>query len=122
MNEIGGVPLFFLEFGDIVAYFSPFTLTLFLLALVFSVFVIVSRPERQIDIAFGADAFFAKEISLPELRFRQEPGKVSVGGERALQQALCRLGHRLRLRLGPAHAAPPSSPRAAYPMAAGRNR
>ncbi|HOS82288.1 MAG TPA: hypothetical protein PK445_06135 [Methanolinea sp.] len=71
MNEIGGVPLFFLEFGDIVAYFSPFTLTLFLLALVFSVFVIVSRPERQIDIAFGADAFFAKEISLPELRFRR---------------------------------------------------
>ncbi|MCQ8894604.1 MAG: hypothetical protein NQU46_08260 [Methanolinea sp.] len=71
MNEIGGIPLFYLEFGDIVAYFSPFTLALFLLALVFSVFVIVSRPERQIDIAFGADAFFAKDISLAELRFRR---------------------------------------------------
>ncbi len=71
MNEIGGSPLFFLEFGDIVVYFSPFTLTLFLLALVFTVFVIISRPERQIDIAFGADACFAKEISLSELKFRR---------------------------------------------------
>jgi len=71
MNEIGGTPLFFLEFGDIVIYFTHFTLTLFTLALVFTVFVLVSRPERQIDIAFGGDAFYDKVISLPELRFRR---------------------------------------------------
>lgn len=71
MNEIGGAPLFFLEFGDIVIYFTPFTLALFLLALVFSVFVLVSRPERQLEIAFGGDAYYAKEISLSELRFRR---------------------------------------------------
>lgn len=71
MNEIGGTPLFIMEFGDILVYFTPFTLTLFLLALIFTIFVLVSRPERQIDIAFGADAYYAKEISVSELRFRR---------------------------------------------------
>lgn len=71
MIEIGGAPLLFLEFGDIVIYFTPFTLTLFLLALVFTVLVLISRPERQIDIAFGGDAYYAKDISLDELRFRR---------------------------------------------------
>lgn len=71
MNTPGGAPFFFLEFGDIVAYFTPFTVTLFLFALVFTVFALASRPERQLEIAFGADALLAKEITLPELRFRR---------------------------------------------------
>ena len=48
--------LFMLEFGDIVNYFSPYTAALFVFALIFTVLAIVSRPERQVDIAFGGDA------------------------------------------------------------------
>jgi energy-converting hydrogenase A subunit H len=52
-------------------YLSPFTLTLFLFALVFTIFAVVSRPERQLDIAFGGDAYYAKKISVSEMRFRR---------------------------------------------------
>jgi energy-converting hydrogenase A subunit H len=68
---IGGVPLFVLEFGDELVYFTPYTITLFLLALTFTLLVLISRPERQIDIAFGGDAYRAKEITVAELRFRR---------------------------------------------------
>ena len=71
MIGAGGSPFLYLEFGDIVIYFSPYTLSLFLLALVFTVLVIASRPERQIDIAFGTDAYTTKDIGLPEMRFRR---------------------------------------------------
>ncbi len=53
---IAPVPYFILEFGDELVYLSPFTLTLFLFALVFTLFALFSRPERQVDIAFGAGA------------------------------------------------------------------
>ncbi len=68
---IGPVPYYILEFGDELVYLSPFTLTLFLFALVFTLFALLSKPERQVDIAFGGDAYYAKEISLPEMRFRR---------------------------------------------------
>ncbi|MFY9800332.1 MAG: hypothetical protein WAK10_03710 [Methanoregula sp.] len=68
---IGGIPLYVLEFGDELVYFSPYTLTLFLLALAFTLLAIISRPEKQVDIAFGGDAFRAKEISISEMRFRR---------------------------------------------------
>jgi energy-converting hydrogenase A subunit H len=71
MNSIGGAPLFFLEFGDIVLYFTPYTIALFLLALVFTVLAIVSRPENQVEIVFGTDAYYGKEISVDEMRFRR---------------------------------------------------
>jgi energy-converting hydrogenase A subunit H len=70
-GTIGGAELFILEFGDIVDYFTPYTASLFVLALIFTVLAVVSRPENQIDIAFGADAYYAKEIGLYELRFRR---------------------------------------------------
>jgi len=41
MNSIGGAPLFFLEFGDIVLYFTPYTIALFLLVRVLDDFVFV---------------------------------------------------------------------------------
>jgi len=68
---IAPVPYFILEFGDELVYLSAFTLTLFLFALVFTLFALFSRPERQVDIAFGGDAYATKEISLPEMRFRR---------------------------------------------------
>lgn len=72
MNEVlGGPVLYALEFGDIVDYFTPYTASLFLLALVFTVLAILSRPERQVDIAFGADAFYTKLITPDEMRFRR---------------------------------------------------
>lgn len=70
-DPVGGVPFYILEFGDELVYFTPYTITLFLLALTFTVLVIISRPERQIDIAFGGDAFTTKEISLSEMKFRR---------------------------------------------------
>jgi energy-converting hydrogenase A subunit H len=69
--NIGGTPYYILEFGDELVYFTPYTLTLFLLALTFTVLVIISRPEKQVDIAFGGDAYRTKEISLSEMRFRR---------------------------------------------------
>jgi energy-converting hydrogenase A subunit H len=71
MINIGGTPYYILEFGDELVYFTPYTLTLFLLALTFTVLVIISRPEKQGDIAFGGDAYRTKEIGLSEMRFRR---------------------------------------------------
>jgi energy-converting hydrogenase A subunit H len=68
---IGGTPYYILEFGDELVYFTPYTITLFFLALTFTVLVIISRPEKQVDIAFGGDAYRAKDISLSEMRFRR---------------------------------------------------
>ncbi|MDT8358092.1 MAG: hypothetical protein RQ758_06265 [Methanomicrobiaceae archaeon] len=70
-GAIGGAELFILEFGDIVDYFTPYTASLFVLALIFTVLAVVSRPENQIDIAFGTDAYYAKETGLSEMRFRR---------------------------------------------------
>jgi len=71
VSNIGGVPFYILEFGDELVYFTPYTITLFLLALVFTLLVILSRPERQVDIAFGGDAYTTKQISVDEMRFRR---------------------------------------------------
>jgi len=71
MSSVGGTPLFLLEFGDIVMYFSPYTTSLFILALVFTCIVILSRPENQLDIIFGSDGYYTKETEVEELRFRR---------------------------------------------------
>jgi len=71
MSDIGGVDLFVLEFGDILHYFTPYSLTLFIFALIFTVLVIVAKPERQLDIVFGGDAYYAKKTPISERRFRR---------------------------------------------------
>jgi len=71
MPDIGGADLFVLEFGDILHYFTPYTATLFIFALLFTGLAIASRPERQLDIVFGGDAYYAKQTTLPEMRFRR---------------------------------------------------
>ncbi|HOB18032.1 MAG TPA: proton-conducting transporter membrane subunit [Candidatus Methanoculleus thermohydrogenotrophicum] len=70
-TNIGGPELFVLEFGDIVIYFSPYTAALFLFALIFTALAIVSRPEQQVDITFGGDAYYAKEVDLNSLQFQR---------------------------------------------------
>src|SRR5512137_1916765 len=71
MDSLGGIPYYILEFGDELVYFSPYTVSLFILALVFTLFAIMAKPERQVDIAFGGDAYYTKETSLQELKFRR---------------------------------------------------
>ena len=71
MDSLGGIPYYILEFGDELVYFTPYTVSLCILALAFTLFAIMARPERQVDIAFGGDAYYAKEISLQELKFRR---------------------------------------------------
>jgi energy-converting hydrogenase A subunit H len=71
LSSLGGIPYYILEFGDELVYFTPYTVSLFLLALVFTLFAVMAKPERQVDIAFGGDAYYAKETSLQELRFRR---------------------------------------------------
>jgi energy-converting hydrogenase A subunit H len=71
VSNIGGIPYYILEFGDELVYFTPYTITLFLLALAFTLLAIISRPEKQVDIAFGGDAYRTKEISISEMRFRR---------------------------------------------------
>lgn len=71
MSDLGGIPYFILEFGDELVYLTPYTVSLFILALIFTVLVIVSRPERQVDIVFGGDAYLTKDTLLGELRFRR---------------------------------------------------
>jgi energy-converting hydrogenase A subunit H len=70
-TNIGGSELFVLEFGDIVNYFSVYTAALFAFALIFTVLTIVSRPERMVDIIFGGDAYYAKEVDPKVLRFQR---------------------------------------------------
>ncbi len=71
VTNIGGSELFVLEFGDIVDYFSVYTAALFAFALIFTILAIVSRPERMVDIAFGGDAYYTKEIDPKLLRFQR---------------------------------------------------
>jgi energy-converting hydrogenase A subunit H len=71
MDSLGGTPYYILEFGDELVYFSPYTVSLCILALVFTLFAVMAKPERQVDIAFGGDAYYAKETSLQELKFRR---------------------------------------------------
>jgi len=69
--SIAGEPLFFLPFGDIVDYFTPYTAVLFGVALLFTVICILSKPEHQLEMVFGTDAYYAKDVTEKELRFRR---------------------------------------------------
>jgi energy-converting hydrogenase A subunit H len=71
VTNIGGQEVFVLEFGDIVNYFSVYTAALFVFALIFTAIAIISRPERQVDIVFGGDAYYTKEIAPDLLRFQR---------------------------------------------------
>ncbi|WAI01118.1 proton-conducting transporter transmembrane domain-containing protein [Methanogenium organophilum] len=70
-SSVGGQELFVLPFGDIVDYFTPYTTALFLFALVFTLICIFSKPEKQLDVAFGTDAIYAKDVTGKELHFRR---------------------------------------------------
>lgn len=71
VTNIEGSEILVLEFGDIVNFFTPYTAILFAFALIFTVLVIISRPERQLDVAFGGDAYYTKEITENQFRFQR---------------------------------------------------
>ncbi|MCX6694217.1 MAG: hypothetical protein NT074_06690 [Methanomicrobiales archaeon] len=71
MSSLGGAPWYILEFGDELVYFTPYTTTLLILALVFTVLALVSRPERQVEALFGTDAIYAKDTTVDQMRFRR---------------------------------------------------
>jgi len=60
-----------IPFGDIVDYFTPYTGILFIFALVFTILAIISKPEKQVDIAFGGDAYYTKDISVKQMKFQR---------------------------------------------------
>jgi energy-converting hydrogenase A subunit H len=70
-SSVGGQELFVLPFGDIVDYFTPYTGALFLFALIFTLICIFSKPEKSMDVAFGTDAIYAKEVTGKDLHFRR---------------------------------------------------
>lgn len=69
--QIEGDVLAYIPFGDIVYYISPYTLVLFIFAVTFTCLAILSRPEKQVDIAFGGDAYYTKEIPEGQMRFQR---------------------------------------------------
>ncbi|TAJ44096.1 hypothetical protein [Methanofollis fontis] len=68
---VEGVELLAIEFGDIVNYFSIYTAMLFTFALLFTLLAIISLPEKPLDIVFGGDAYYAKEIPKDQVRFQR---------------------------------------------------
>lgn len=68
---IEGQHLYNLEFGDIVPYFSLYTCSLFIFAVIFIIIAIITRPEKQSTIVFGTDGYFEKEIPVGDLRFQR---------------------------------------------------
>ncbi|MDD4300163.1 MAG: hypothetical protein PHO78_05880 [Methanomicrobium sp.] len=68
---IEGQILTYIPFGDIVNYLTPYTAILFVFALVFTIIALISKPEKQVDIAFGGDAYYTKDISLKQMRFQR---------------------------------------------------
>ncbi len=68
---IEGPALFTLAFGDIVDYFSPYTLILFIFAALFIALAILSRPEQHTDIIFGTDGVYTKGIPADQQKFQR---------------------------------------------------
>lgn len=67
--EIEGRELFSLPFGDIVPYFSVYTASLAAFVAIFILIAALTLPEKQMNIVFGGDAYYAKEIEPGDTRF-----------------------------------------------------
>ncbi|HJK01740.1 MAG TPA: hypothetical protein O0W91_00485 [Methanocorpusculum sp.] len=63
--------LFTLPFGDIVHYLSGYTVVLFAFAIMFLLLTIISLPEKHVDIVFGTDGYYTKEIPIVLMKFQR---------------------------------------------------
>ncbi|MDD3977921.1 MAG: hypothetical protein PHI15_07200 [Methanomicrobium sp.] len=70
-TAIEGQVLTYIPFGDIVDYLTPYTAILLTFAFVFTIIALISKPERQVDIAFGGDAYYTKDISNKQMKFQR---------------------------------------------------
>ncbi|MDR3101772.1 MAG: hypothetical protein LBU24_00820 [Methanocalculaceae archaeon] len=60
-----------LPFGDIVHSLSGYTVVLFAFAVMFVVLAIISLPEKPVDIVFGTDGYYTKEIPVDLMKFQR---------------------------------------------------
>ena len=60
-----------LPFGDIVHYLSGYTVVLFAFAVMFVILEIISLPEKPVDIVFGTDGYYTKDIPEGQMRFQR---------------------------------------------------
>ena len=60
-----------LPFGDIVHYLSGYTVVLFAFAAMFVILAIISLPEKPVDIVFGTDGYYTKEIPADLMKFQR---------------------------------------------------
>jgi len=70
-SAIGGEAFASVPFGDIVPYFTPFTATLLVFAIIFTLIAVLSRTEKQMNIVFGEDACYTRAIEGVDLNFQR---------------------------------------------------
>jgi energy-converting hydrogenase A subunit H len=71
LEGIGGEILGVIRFGDIVPYITPFTLSMFILALTLTVLLALAKPENQILMVFGKDKYSLIKPTIEEMKFRR---------------------------------------------------
>ncbi|MDV0441792.1 hypothetical protein [Methanorbis furvi] len=60
-----------MPFGDIVHYLSGYTVVLFAFAAMFVILAIISLPEKPIDIVFGTDGYYTKDVPVDLMKFQR---------------------------------------------------
>lgn len=58
-------------FGDMVHYLSEYTVVLFAFAALFIVLALISLPEKPVDMVFGTDGYYLKEIPKDIAKFQR---------------------------------------------------
>lgn len=71
ISSLGGQLIGQIPLGDIVLYFTPFNLFLFLTVLLFTFLIAISRTETQVEAEFGSLSNSEYEISLNEFKARR---------------------------------------------------
>ncbi|MDO5844561.1 MAG: hypothetical protein Q4Q53_05405 [Methanocorpusculum sp.] len=57
--------------GDMVHYLSEYTIVLFAFAALFVVLALISLPEKPVDMVFGTDGYYLKEIPKDIAKFQR---------------------------------------------------
>ena len=60
-----------MPFGDIVHYLSGYTVVLFAFAAMFVILAVISLPEKPVDIVFGTDGYYTKDVPVDLMKFQR---------------------------------------------------
>ncbi len=60
-----------MPFGDIVHYLSGYTVVLFAFAVMFVILAVISLPEKPVDIVFGTDGYYTKDVPVDLMKFQR---------------------------------------------------